>query len=872
MKKRIIALVVAVVMALSTVPFAAFAEPATNPYDAGVTGAYYLLDVPAANLDANHTTEVWDATLNEGEGGYATYNGGTLTYRTENGENFFVYSGMTGVANMPRSSELQIPQITYGQASGIPASITFNQDLTTSYLAIRVKINDNAPAYDFKTTAFRIEARNEADDVISPITNSKWYNYKFLNLEDGSLMPFRANSGILNGNANRFEFSGDVDGYILVPFTNTYIKNSNKGSDAEADTETVNLIDPAVWSASLNSLRFYFDENEHASSGNTSNKGATWDNKELLLGDIMFVNDINAFATAKSVKYSTADKYSPNVGDTASYALKVEPTAAHTQLHGNKLVSRYVSAPLSFAGGPGGGYYSVRHIVKLPNEDLAYNLTVAPSYRTDAATKKISISNRFTYENTAVSEKGMIISSSNGVFDNTVPSQITTDGKNIKAFAIRIAIKDGDVANEAYKLKLQLGYTDNDTDTWSQAYVGGEKVQFMDAATGVVSEIPVVDNVITFADDVDGWLIVNRIASGEATGTNNVVVADNVNWGDKKGSTSSFLTYHLVEGFANAQTVYAGDVMFVEDTTAFKQYHCPHTATTPGTPQTATCQQGSFTPVTCNNCGHVEKTNVGGTVACSYGTAWVDGTDGYHYHVCQWCGTKDEATKEAHKGGTQTCKDEAICSECNVAYGGLSTTHTWATTWTDGQDGYHYHLCTICGTKDEATKEAHKGGTATCKDKAVCTECNVAYGELSTIHAFGTEWKDGEDGNHYHLCAVCGTKDEATKEAHKGGTATCKDKAVCSECAAKYGELAAHDMKKADTIAPTATEKGYDLYECEVCEETEQKNFVDALGEVEEEEDKSPATGESDIFAIAMLLTAALGAVVLFTSKKRATR
>ena len=66
----------------------------------------------------------------------------------------------------------------------------------------------------------------------------------------------------------------------------------------------------------------------------------------------------------------------------------------------------------------------------------------------------------------------------------------------------------------------------------------------------------------------------------------------------------------------------------------------------------------------------------------------------------------------------------------------------------------------------------HKGGTATCKDKAVCEVCRQPYGELDkNNHTGGTEIKDAKDcarctvngytGDTY--CKDCGDKLESGK-------------------------------------------------------------------------------------------------------------
>ena len=129
----------------------------------------------------------------------------------------------------------------------------------------------------------------------------------------------------------------------------------------------------------------------------------------------------------------------------------------------------------------------------------------------------------------------------------------------------------------------------------------------------------------------------------------------------------------------------------------------------------------------------------------------------------------------AHKGGTATCEDKAICEACGEAYGELA---------------------------------AHKGGTATCTDKAKCEVCGEAYGELNADnHTKEAKWTITAD-KHSKAYECCGAVVVA-EAAHKGGSATCEAKAKCEVCEAEYGELAAHKGGEA-----TCTDKA----KCEVCE------------------------------------------------------
>ena len=169
-------------------------------------------------------------------------------------------------------------------------------------------------------------------------------------------------------------------------------------------------------------------------------------------------------------------------------------------------------------------------------------------------------------------------------------------------------------------------------------------------------------------------------------------------------------------------------------------------------------------------------------------------------------------------------------------------THTYSTEWsTDSANHWHEcscgdkkdlaphvdanndHNCDVCGWK----MSDHTGGTATCKEKATCTICGQKYGELAD-HNYKTEWSTDET-NHWHECSVCGDKkDEAAHvdankdhncdvcgkktSDHTGGTATCKEKATCTICGQKYGELAAHNYK-----TEWSTDETNHWHECSVC-------------------------------------------------------
>ena len=171
-------------------------------------------------------------------------------------------------------------------------------------------------------------------------------------------------------------------------------------------------------------------------------------------------------------------------------------------------------------------------------------------------------------------------------------------------------------------------------------------------------------------------------------------------------------------------------------------------------------------------------------------------------------------------------------------------THTYSTEWsTDSAN--HWHECT-CGDKKDVAAHAdankdhncdvcgkktsdHTGGTATCKEKATCTICGQKYGELAA-HNYKTEWSK-DKSKHWHECSVCGNKkDEA---AHTpGAAATETTPQTCTICGyvikAALGHT--HNFNQKNTnekylkSAATCTEKAVYYYSCS-CGEKGTKTF-----------------------------------------------
>ena len=204
--------------------------------------------------------------------------------------------------------------------------------------------------------------------------------------------------------------------------------------------------------------------------------------------------------------------------------------------------------------------------------------------------------------------------------------------------------------------------------------------------------------------------------------------------------------------------------------------------------------------------------------------------DANNDHNCDVCGKK----MSDHTGGTATCTEKATCSICGQKYGDLAA-HNYKTEWSTDETN-HWHECSVCGDKKDVAAHTdankdhncdvcgkkmsdHTGGTATCKDKATCTICGQKYGELAA-HNYKTEWSTDET-NHWHECSVCGNKkDEA---AHTpGAAATETTPQTCTACGYVIKEATGHahffNHKKTNAkylkSVATCTKKAVYYYSC----------------------------------------------------------
>ena len=132
---------------------------------------------------------------------------------------------------------------------------------------------------------------------------------------------------------------------------------------------------------------------------------------------------------------------------------------------------------------------------------------------------------------------------------------------------------------------------------------------------------------------------------------------------------------------------------------------------------------------------------------------------------------REEVPALGHKGGTATCKDKAVCEVCGEAYGDLAN-HT------PGEIEVENNVAPSC------TAEGSYDNVVYC---TVC-EHELSRETITTDaleHAYG-EWVS--NGNDTHS-RVCGNDDSHVETDNcSGGAATLTEKAICSVCGEAYGE------------------------------------------------------------------------------------
>ncbi len=93
------------------------------------------------------------------------------------------------------------------------------------------------------------------------------------------------------------------------------------------------------------------------------------------------------------------------------------------------------------------------------------------------------------------------------------------------------------------------------------------------------------------------------------------------------------------------------------------------------------------------------------TAALGHTEAFENTEAGKHRIYCSVCEATITASENCY-GGHATCEYQAKCDACDTAYGATPAGHIYGTEWV-GSEIYHFHACDNCGSPKTADREEH---------------------------------------------------------------------------------------------------------------------------------------------------------------------
>ncbi len=229
----------------------------------------------------------------------------------------------------------------------------------------------------------------------------------------------------------------------------------------------------------------------------------------------------------------------------------------------------------------------------------------------------------------------------------------------------------------------------------------------------------------------------------------------------------------------------------------------------------------------------------------NWDTAWRK-DENSHWHDClnPGCNVTAYSSKDSYGGHVYDNDTDTNCNTCGYTRTVTpSHTHSWLATWSYDET-HHWHECgsTGCDVTDNSNKNGyagHTGGTATCRELAVCSDCNHPYGSVdSSNHTGGTEIRDRVDATATTpgyasdtYCLGCGVKigtgttiaatgntgDSNTPSSDNSNSSSTTDdnddsddsSATSDSTAAAKPDYATHIVQKGDTLGVIARKYGY---------------------------------------------------------------
>lgn len=96
---------------------------------------------------------------------------------------------------------------------------------------------------------------------------------------------------------------------------------------------------------------------------------------------------------------------------------------------------------------------------------------------------------------------------------------------------------------------------------------------------------------------------------------------------------------------------------------------------------------------------------------------------------------------------------------------------------------HHFKVCTLCYKEIAGSKAEHSGGTATCLEKAKCTDCGTLYGNLAEHNLATDSWVFVTANSHARMCLTENCQHAGDFAPHRSsGPATDEKDEVCIDC------------------------------------------------------------------------------------------
>ena len=249
---------------------------------------------------------------------------------------------------------------------------------------------------------------------------------------------------------------------------------------------------------------------------------------------------------------------------------------------------------------------------------------------------------------------------------------------------------------------------------------------------------------------------------------------------------------------------------------------------------------------------------------------WTSNGDGTHTRQC----TVDGCTEGVE---TDNCTDEDKNHICDIC-GNIISNH---------EDANQDHVCDLCGkvisNHEDADKDHvcdHCGKVISNHEDAdnnhICDYCDKVisnHEDADKDHVCdfcGKTISNHEDADKDHVCDLCGK----VITNHIGGTATCKDKAVCEVCGKAYGELDPKnhtDLKHIPAKAATEDAEGnIEYWYCSGCgkyySDKDGTEEIAKADTVTAKLPKSPQTGDNNNLMLWIALLFISGGALIGTT------